>query len=424
PAPPAQPSRSIALKLPESDGRARGVPEPGSLQPVQAASAFVPRIYQLRARSRRDDALKRGGGSDATERAVERGLKWLALHQSPDGRWSLEDYMAHLPRASERDRWHPDWDGRGRNDSRGGSSRAASGDTAATGLALLAFLGHGDTHVEAGPYQEIVRRGIKHIVGRQQRDGDLRGGGNLYMHAIASFAICEAYALTRDRGLEEPARRAIGYAVRTQNPDLGGWRYDPYPQGKDVDTSVFGWMVMAVRSARLGGINVDERAVRRMARYLDSARMSKAGGKYAYQPGLPRSSLAMTAQGFYSQQVLAELLPPEDEAERIRQRRAANESVSLLLQNRPEPRDQDGASSYYWYYATLALFQEDGVAWETWNNRLKEVLLPLQVGDGAGTAAGSWDPLDRRAQLGGRVYSTAISILCLEVYYRYAPKDK
>ncbi len=423
-APREEPSRSVGLALRDRDSAPRNAAEPGSLKPVQATSSFVPRIYQLRAGSRREEAVREGGGSAATERAVELGLKWLALHQSADGRWSLRDFFRHLPQVSDRDRWHADWDGRGRNDSRGGTSRAENGDTAATGLAVLAFLGHGDTQVEAGPYQENVKRGLRFLLGREQRDGDLRGGGNLYMHAIASFAICEAYALTRDPQLEEPARRAIGYAVRTQNPDLGGWRYEPYPQGKDVDTSVFGWMLMAVKSARLGGLEVESRALTRMAKYLESARMSRGGGRYAYQPGLPRSSLAMTAQGFFCQQVLAELRPPEDENERIRLRRATNESVSILLQNRPEAAEQDGANLYYWYYATLALFQEDGVAWDTWNSRMKEILLGLQLGEEHGTAAGSWDPLDRRAQLGGRVYSTAISILSLEVYYRYAPGEK
>jgi len=160
-----------------------------------------------------------------------------------------------------------------------------------------------------------------------------------------------------------------------------------------------------------------------MERYLDSVRMTRGGGRYAYQPGLPRSSIAMTAQGFFCQQILAELKPPRTEDERTRVRRAAGESVSLLLAQRPEAADQDGANAYYWYYATLALFQEGGAPWERWNSQLKEVLLKLQLGEDQGSAAGSWDPIDRRAQLGGRVYSTAMGILCLEVYYRYAPRE-
>jgi len=132
----------------------------------------------------------------------------------------------------------------------------------------------------------------------------------------------------------------------------------------------------------------------------------------------------MVAQGLFCQQVLSELRPQRTARQNLLLRRATNESVSILLSNRPEPRDQDGTNFYYWYYAALALFQEEGVAWSTWNARMKPVLLDLQVGESGGTAAGSWDPLSRRARLGGRVYSTAISILSLEVYYRYAPKER
>jgi hypothetical protein len=190
-----------------------------------------------------------------------------------------------------------------------------------------------------------------------------------------------------------------------------------------VDTSVFGWMLMALKSARVAGIAIEERPVSRMVRYLESARMTEAGGRYAYQPGLPRTSLAMTAQGLFCQQVLSEFRPPRDDEDARRLRRAAAESVSYLLKNRPVARDQDGANFYYWYYASLALFQEGGEAWSAWNERLKDVLLKLQLEGDAGTAAGSWDPLSRRARSGGRLYSTAMSILCLEVYYRYAKKD-
>ena len=418
---PVDPSHEVLVARVERKSEA-GIPEPGSLKTVAAKSTFVPRIYELRSKTRRMEAVRLGGGSDETERAVERGLRWLALHQSPDGRWSLSDFTHHLPDSSPRDRWHPDWRGRGRYDSRGGSSRAFHGDTAATGLALLAFLGHGDTHVEPGPYRTNVSEGLRFLVSRQRRDGDLRGGGNLYMHAIATFAICEAYALTRSRELEEPARRAIDFTVRTQNPKRGGWRYKPYPQSKDVDTSVFGWMLMGIKSAHLAGIEVDESCVAGLVKYLDSVRMSADGGRYAYQPRLPRTSLAMVAQGLFCQQVLADLRPPRTARERLLQRRAANESVSIVLGNRPRPQDQDGTNFYYWYYAGLAIFQEEGAAWSTWNAQMKPVLLDLQLKEETGTAAGSWDPLSRQAKLGGRVYSTALSILCLEVYYRYAPR--
>jgi len=391
---------------------ARGRAESGS-------STFLPRLYELRRPSQRPEALRAGGGSERTERAVERGLAWLALHQSPDGRWSLRDFANHIENPSRRDLIHLDPSGRNWRDSRGGSGNARNGDTAATALALLAFLGHGDTHTEAGPHREAIARGLRWLLGAQRRSGDLRGGGNLYMHATASFALCEAYAFTRDEPLRGPAERAIDFTAASQHPDLGGWRYEPYPQGNDADTSVFGWMLMAVKSARLGGLSLDEECLAGAAAYLDSARMSRSGGRFAYQPGESRTSQAITAQGFFSQQILADTLPSWAEENGERLRRAADESIRFILDRPPRLDPNGGTDYYYWYYATLALFQEGGEVWAAWNKPLSDLLVRLQLGDEEGTAAGSWDPIDHRATAGGRVYSTALGVLCLEVYYRY-----
>jgi hypothetical protein len=397
--------------------------EPGNGGPRGAGGAaggepgYVPKLYRLREGPGRGAALEAGGGSPLTERAVERGLAWLALHQSPDGRWSLRNYTSHLPRPSERDLFHSDWNGRGPLDSRGGGGTARNGDTAGTGLGLLAFLGHGESQLKEGPHRETVRRALAWLLRAQKADGDLRGGGTLYMHGMAAFALSEAYAFTRDPALEEPAERALRFTVHSQNPDLGGWRYLPYPESDQVDTSVFGWMLMALKSARLGGLPVEEECLERAARYLRSARMAGEGGRYAYQPGVARTSLAMTAQGHFCELVLADLRHPDEETADKAQIRGP--SVATLLANLPRAADQDGANFYYWYYGSLALFQEGGQPWKVWNRSLSDLLVRLQVGEDQGTAAGSWDPLSRRDASGGRVYATAMGVLCLEVYYRY-----
>ena len=75
---------------------------------------------------------------------------------------------------------------------------------------------------------------------------------------------------------------------------------------------------------------------------------------------------------------------------------------------------------YYWYYATLALFQVGGPAWKAWDGAMKPAIVNTQRRDGDYCGyKGSWDPIDPWGGDGGRVYSTAVNAMCLEVYYRY-----
>ena len=72
---------------------------------------------------------------------------------------------------------------------------------------------------------------------------------------------------------------------------------------------------------------------------------------------------------------------------------------------------------YYWYYGTLAMFQMGGEYWSNWNEKIKDVLANSQEKDGC--KAGSWAPVGKRCGAGGRVYATTLSIMSLEIYYRY-----
>jgi hypothetical protein len=93
--------------------------------------------------------------------------------------------------------------------------------------------------------------------------------------------------------------------------------------------------------------------------------------------------------------------------------------IEILGQNLPEwnkPKNTK-VDLYYWYYGTHAMFQYGGKNWQTWNRAMKNALLTSQRQGGC--ADGSWDPVDKWGMVGGRVYSTAIGALTLEVYYRY-----
>ena len=74
---------------------------------------------------------------------------------------------------------------------------------------------------------------------------------------------------------------------------------------------------------------------------------------------------------------------------------------------------------YYWYYGSYVMWQMSGSYWSKWQKSMLDSIVKNQK-TGTGCERGSWDPqVDPWGDDGGRVYSTAINVLCLEVYYRY-----
>jgi hypothetical protein len=124
----------------------------------------------------------------------------------------------------------------------------------------------------------------------------------------------------------------------------------------------------------------------------------------------------MTAEAFYCRELLQEFTgEPVDP-------QAAVEATKSLLSSLP---DRNRVNLYFWYYASLALHQQQqtseqaAAAWSTWNEALCDVLLATQQTHGEN--AGSWNTNTVWGGYGGRVYTTAMAAMCLEVYYRYAP---
>lgn len=324
------------------------------------------------------ETIEQLGGSDATERAIGSALEWLARNQEGDGRWDMRKHGAN-----------------------------GDFDTAGAGLALLCFYGWGETHNKGGKYQANVKRALEWLLKQQKEDGDLRGGGRMYCHGIAAIALCEAYGFTKDPKLKEPAERAIALIVASQSPSKGGWRYNPAnAQGKpsdDSDLSVTAWQYMALHSARLAGLEVSDEPFIRAQKYMASVSSGTHGGLYAYTGGGPNP--AMTASGMFCRQL--DLVPPTDP----RMAEGAEYLGRHKFNNNPD--------YYYVYYATLALYQHQGPVWKEWNDKLKDTFPRIQ--NKIGNNRGSWDPGGRHANAGGRVVSTTLSVLSLEVYYRLLP---
>ncbi len=366
---------SMSLNLPGTDPETDPL-LPGKLQTPK--DTLDPTALTNLLRKQRDkpslEVIEQLGGSDATERAIGLALQWLSRNQEPDGRWDTKKH--------------------------GGKGDY---DTASAGFALLCYYGWGVSHKTPGKFQGTVQKALKWLVAQQKENGDLRGGGRMYCHGIAAIALCEAYGLSKDPALKEPAEKAIELIIAAQDPAKGGWRYSPSPSG--ADTSVTGWQYMALHSARMAGIEVEESVFENARRWFDHAGGGRHGGIYGYT-GPDKNKPAMVATGMFCRQL--DLVPPTDPR--------MPESAQVLKMRKINVKSPD---YYYLYYGTLALYQHQGPIWADWNERLKETLPLLQKKNGA--EAGSWDVGSAHAVPGGRVVSTTLATLSLEVYYRLLP---
>jgi hypothetical protein len=271
-------------------------------------------------------------------------------------------------------------------------------------LATLCFLGANHTHLSNGPYRGTVAKGVRWLLKKQDGEGGLLGDETMYSHGIATLALSEAYGMTDDGNLALPVQRAVDFIIGARNKREGGWRYEP---GQAGDTSVLGWQVMALKSAELAGTHVPAAGFHTARDWMNKVEHPGVPGAYGYQPGR-RPNPAMTAEGMFALQLLGA---------RPQERRMKN-SAELIY--RYPPSWESRQNTYYWYYATLALFQHQGPKWEQWNEAMTNELIASQRKDGA--AAGSWDPeQDEWAVKAGRVYQTTLCTLMLEVYYRYLP---
>ena len=353
----------------------------------------LPETYQLRTLDKRGVIARRNGGTQASEEAVERSLAWLAAHQEPSGYWDADEYGAGQIGIDEEgiDRQHA----------------GKSADAGVTALAILAFLGAGYTH-EEGKYAETVERALNWLIKNQRRDGFLGANAahfeQMYCHGMATYALAEAYGMeTRLSGskLRRPLADAVIYIITQQGED-GGWRY---VKGQAGDMSMFGWQLMALKSAEIAGIPIPANTRNKMIKFLKERSLGEYNGLAGYREGMPATA-PMTAEALFCKQMLGI----------NRTNPQSQEAVAYLLRHLPKRSE---LNYYYWYYGTLAMYQYGGQAWTEWNSALRDLLIAQQRREGE--HAGSWDPNDVWGPYGGRVYSTAVATLSLEVYYRFLP---
>lgn len=342
------------------------------------------------------------------DKLIARGLDFLERAQQKDGRWQLQTYPG----------------------AEGEPAPKLSSDTAATGLALLCFLGAGHDHF-SGEHADTVRRGLEFLISIQKENGDLYLPADplsnscawMYSHGIATTALSEAVGMTGDEHLRPAATRACGFIAASQHPTRKGWRYTPR---SDADLSVSGWMLIALRSGELAGVPIEPQALSGVRQFLDAATIPPTPGRVAlarfhYNEAKPEQrpsaiSLAcMNALGTLMR--LHTGWRPDDQAVQENGRSLAEILPAYAVAG------QITRDCYLWYYASQVLVHSGGDSWDRWYAALVDVLRNHQEQDGP--LAGSWPPLgpvpDRWGRYGGRIYVTTLQLLTLEVPSRHLP---
>lgn len=407
-------------------------------EPKPAIVANTPKgLYAERTKPKTPEWLAARGGTSESQQAVEDGLNWLARHQGGEGHWGADCL------------------GTGANSrcDQNAPCQVPGGayEIAHTGLALLAFQAAGHYYFNDQKYSGQVAKGLDYLVQEQAPDGSIVGSLNptaeqikagarfnqyfMYEHAMGTFALCEACAVAiAERKKSDPryqaaAQRAVDFIVSVQHND-GGWRYQVDPKERS-DCSVSGWPMLALKTAREAKVRISPQTIPRMMRFFAA---HYADGRTNYQIRTPGTDaltgVGMMAVEFFEHNLgspivqggaaylagQADALAPQAAnaafAEfRFPDMKGLPAGFAPFL---PVP----GNNYYLWYNCTMAMFQVGGEPWQRWNGALRDRLIAMQV-PGEGCDRGSWPPNDSYSGQGGRIYSTALAVLTLEVYYRF-----
>jgi len=355
---------------------------------------------------------KAKAGDHLRREPVELGLAWLAAHQDIDGDgiWDSDDFMKHAPADDKCD----------------GAGGPLS-DVGVTGLSVLAFLGAGYTDrgdARENNYAKHVRAGARYLMAAQAEDGAFgprEAQCFMYNHAMATLALSELFWMTRNPRYKKPVQDGLDFLAASRNP-YSGWRYRP--RGGDSDTSVTVWCVMALKSGKFAGLEIDPDGFEGARQWIDSVTDPETGrvgylargGPSDRPKGMEQRWPAAQTNAMTAAAVLGRIFLGEDPG----RSEAVRKGARLCADHPPVWNPDTGTIDMdYWYFGTLALFQVGGRPWDKWREGIDGAIVRHQHPKGSGARSGSWDPLDPWGPDGGRVYATALMTMALEVYYRY-----
>ncbi|MFW6163264.1 MAG: prenyltransferase/squalene oxidase repeat-containing protein [Planctomycetota bacterium] len=298
--------------------------------------------------------------SPEAEQAINRGLRYLAAHQNPDGSWGNRHQVA------------------------------------ITSLSLMAFMLQGH-FPKKGEYGTLLDKGVDFLLGRSAQGGGYMGSHNygMYEHALATLALSEVWGMSDRKEIRDAIKRAVEIILRSQNKE-GGWRYHPRPESADISVTVM--QVVALASASEAGILVPKKVIDRALAYVKRCQKKFEGG-FGYQPGRePR--LSSSAAGLMSLLMCGE-----------RDSKAVERALRYLKGLSEEKFDDTRWYYYAHYYAIQAMYQAGEAHYQDWYPQIRDALLAKQKDDGQWKGGAGHDPS----------YGTAMSILILGVPYRFLP---
>lgn len=353
-------------------------------------------------------AMTRGGaqyGDAATEAAVLKALRWLKKTQRSNGSWP--------------------------------------GQISSTAFAVLCYLAHGETpgSKEFGP---TVEKALNHLVNAQyvSKNGLVKfkgAEGHEYGHLIITYALSEAYGMTKNPNVKEVATKALKRIVDNQSP-TGGWDYKIDKTSTRDDLSFGGWAMQAIKAGKMAGLHVDgmDECIKKAIKCLKTRNFRNGGFNYV-AGGNPTG---LTATGCLCMQLLGYQGEPEVTAALDTMRKWLPSYTGAPRGTKLSEGLPFNCPQYYSYYAAQCKYQAgmcqgafpaNVKAWQDWNLAMKELYPKTIVTlnetiegiDGKPKAIGYWPKRREEAHSdGGDVMSTCLCALQLMVYYRYLPTTK
>lgn len=367
-------------------------------------------LFAGRTEGARADRLKKfaGGYGEKIEASVMQALRWMATQQKPEGTWG------------EISKYNKTWHTRKWTSSMCNEQRAAR----LTALCLLAFLAHGETP-QSAEFGDCVQRAIEYLLAQQDPETGLfvplassrpeKSGEDLgvYAHAQATYALAEAYALTRAPVLKRPVEKGIQVIIAGQleNGAWGNW----YEQNI-ADASATSWQVQALKAAAAAGIQLPALDETMQKAVPGIGYLYKGEGIWFYRKGdllkAPREGgPVMSGAMVLSLQLLG---LPNDPMVQAGLRYMNDFGVTEWNNAWESPINKSLPATYEWYYNTQAVFQRGGSRWTAWNADFAPMLLSHQDPKGWWLGIGQ-EPGEEQ------IYSTSLCALALQVYYRILP---